>query len=1247
MGRSRDRRDDDRYTRDRRDDRDNHRGAGSRGRDVRRRRSRSPSRDLTRTQRRYDDRGDNRRRDRSYDRYDDRRGSLRERSRDRKRSRDNSPVRDRRHDRERYRDDRDYDDRDRKRARRDEDSPRHSRRDDSRDRKSARPSSARSNEVCPLHPYCPIRAMLNKQSPAALSVEQQAEEGKKKKLAKVEAWKKKLAAEGRIKTGINGATSQQATTSTASPEAGSPGTASQPTTDPNSPAPPNEGEKPASPAPYAGKFDPKAVAKRASERASDKMEKRKSKLGDDVFIPKSANDTSNVNGAKLADNSKVAPTSRVNGVSFPAVQSVSKMLTNSTGTSKPTAADAKITGFGLNKASADKQEKSGAVKAAAPLDEEEEVERKLEKLPDMPTETDSGDAALANEADDQDEGDDIRSDEEEAEAAREAALKRAEEAQAEQQDVAMTNGEDTAPAPAEPETTTAANDADKMDEDEEVDPLDAFMNDLEKPEQDDMPNLAIGKGRKNERQVFNSDDEAGLDAVGNGADDLLAIAAKRKKKEIPTVNHGKMQYEPFRKNFYSESIELSEMTPEDVEALRADLDNIKCRGVDVPKPIVKWSQGGFGAQILDVIREQKFERPTSIQSQALPAVMSGRDVIGVAKTGSGKTVAFILPMFRHIKDQRPLENMDGPIGLILAPTRELATQIHRDCKPYLKTLNLRAVCAYGGAPIKDQIAELKRGAEVVVCTPGRFIDLLAANSGRVTNLRRVTYVVLDEADRMFDMGFEPQITKILNNIRPQRQTVLFSATFPKSMEALARKALTKPIEITVGGRSVVAPEITQVIEVRTEDTKFRRLLELLGKLHDEDEDARSLIFVERQETADSMLKDLLKKGYPSVSIHGGREQIDRDQAISDFKAGIFPVMIATSVAARGLDVKQLKLVVNFDSPNHGEDYVHRCGRTGRAGNTGTAVTFVTPEQDRFAPFLIKALSDSKHEIPEDLEKLLAAHEEKVKSGNAKKIGSGFGGKGIERLDAARDAERAAQRKQYKTGDEPDEEEETADKEKDAKENKVNELLAKATGGVKAQDAPPEQQPAAAAPVIPTALTDHLNNAMKVQKAEKPPAVESNDPLAKVSAAVANINNRLGARGKFDPSDKSQMQMRHTGATRPGVPIDNRGPDAGAFHATLEINDFPQKARWGVTNRTNVAKILEATGTSITTKGNYYAPGKEPETGGQPKLYILVEGDTEVVVENAMKELTRLLREGTIAALDAESRAPAGGRYSVV
>jgi ATP-dependent RNA helicase DDX46/PRP5 len=484
-------------------------------------------------------------------------------------------------------------------------------------------------------------------------------------------------------------------------------------------------------------------------------------------------------------------------------------------------------------------------------------------------------------------------------------------------------------------------------------------------------------------------------------------------------------------------------------------------------------------------------------------------------------VAYLLPMFRHIKDQPPLDKLDGPIGLVLAPTRELATQIHRDCKPYAKALGLRAVCAYGGAPIKDQIAELKRGAEIVVCTPGRMIDLLAANSGRVTNLRRVTYTVLDEADRMYDMGFEPQISKILKNIRPDRQTVLFSATFPKKMEALATKALDNPLQIVVGGRSVVADEITQIIEVRPEETKFRRVLQLLGELIENDEGARCLIFVERQETADKLLVDIIKRGYPCVSIHGGREQLDRDTAIDDFKAGAVPVMVATSVAARGLDVKQLKLVINYDSPNHIEDYVHRAGRTGRAGNLGTAVTMVTPEQDRFAEFLIRALKDSKREVPDELIKLEAQHRENVKAGNAKKAGSGFGGHGIERLEAARAADRARVKSQYKTGDEGEEDEEEGKKDEktDQKQSEIDKMVAKAAGQVKDRDAKPEEPPAAEEKsLLPQALADHLNSAMRVEKRVVPPpsdnkpTARANDPLARVNAAAASINSRLGAKG---------------------------------------------------------------------------------------------------------------------------------------
>ncbi|KAL4879511.1 hypothetical protein BJY04DRAFT_93609 [Aspergillus karnatakaensis] len=1140
------------------------------------RRSRSPERRYRERERERDrDRDSYRRRDRSLDRRDHRDDDgyrRRDRSRDRRRSRDRDHDRDyrrrsRSRDRE-YRSRRD-DSRDRPRRRTDDsaDLKHKSRRDDSRDR--ARGSEPKSRDIS--KPSTPTRA-------APTEDEKRAE-----RLAKLEAWKQKQAAEKERKEkeaaaagGAKNILEEIDKKSGFSPAVSSP----------QSPATHGVDTTPAT---YAGKFDPKAIAKNAAQAPA-----ASSVLGDDVAVP-SAKSVGSQLTAKVQANK---PPSSATSASLKAKGNVGR--------------------FGLGTKQVADTEKSAATKTLG-FGEEESTKRKLERLPTPPLEDADGNKGLDAIANNGDEDDDVdmqdgETEEEAAAAARAAAERREERLQNGNIATQEINGDTSSK-----EEVSDEMEVDAQEEAEEVDPLDAFMSGLADTA---PPKKKFGTtfSKKQEPEaLFGDDNDLGMTAVGEGdAEDFLAIANKaKKKKDIPTVNHAKVEYESFRRKFYTEPSDLAQMSEEEAASLRLELDGIKVRGLDVPKPVQKWSQCGLGIQTLDVVEKLGFEGLTSIQAQAIPAIMSGRDVIGVAKTGSGKTMAFLIPMFRHIRDQRPLDNMEGPVGLIMTPTRELATQIHKDCKPFLKALGLRAVCAYGGAPIKDQIAELKRGAEIIVCTPGRIIDLLAANAGRVTNLRRVTYVVLDEADRMFDMGFEPQVMKILNNVRPDRQTVLFSATFPRNMEALARKTLTKPIEIVVGGRSVVAPEITQIVEVCNEDKKFIRLLELLGNLYstDENEDARSLIFVDRQEAADNLLRELMRKGYPCMSIHGGKDQIDRDSTIEDFKAGIFPVLIATSVAARGLDVKQLKLVVNYDAPNHLEDYVHRAGRTGRAGNTGTAVTFLTEDQERYAVDIAKALKQSGQQVPEPVQSLVDAFLEKVKAGKEKAGNLGFGGKGLERLDQERDAARMRERRTYKTGEEGEDEEEKEEKNEEAEER-----FNKAISSVQSASTP--------LPGVPKGID--LDGKITVHKREIDPNAPNN-PLDKVGSAVADIHARLS----------------RAGVMRSGVPIDNRGPDAGAFHATLEINDFPQKARWAVTNRTNVAKILEATGTSITTKGSFYATGKEPGPGENPKLYILVEGETELSVTNAMRELMRLLKEGTIAAADSEARAPASGRYNVV
>ena len=258
---------------------------------------------------------------------------------------------------------------------------------------------------------------------------------------------------------------------------------------------------------------------------------------------------------------------------------------------------------------------------------------------------------------------------------------------------------------------------------------------------------------------------------------------------------------------------------------------MKSRGRNYPRPVFTWAQCGLTEKILHVINKLGYAKPFPIQSQAIPTVMSGREVIAVAKTGSGKTLAYLLPLFRHI----------------LAPARELVAQIYNEASKFCKVLGIRITAVYGGTSMTEQINSLKRGSEIIVCTPGRMIDILCLNQGRLVGLRRVSYVVLDEADRMLDMGFEPQITTILQNARPDRQLVMFSATFPTHVENLARKMLKKPVMIVVGGRTEVAAEVSQTIEVRTKEQKFPRLLQILGEWYDR---GLILVFVDKQQKAD-------------------------------------------------------------------------------------------------------------------------------------------------------------------------------------------------------------------------------------------------------------------------------------------------------------------------------------------------------------------------------------------------------------
>ncbi|KAJ5968895.1 hypothetical protein N7501_005143 [Penicillium viridicatum] len=414
----------------------------------------------------------------------------------------------------------------------------------------------------------------------------------------------------------------------------------------------------------------------------------------------------------------------------------------------------------------------------------------------------------------------------------------------------------------------------------------------------------------------------------------------------------------FEKSFYKEHPDVTARSEEDVQAFRKSKE-MAIQGTNVPRPVETFDEAGFPAYVLSEVKAQGFDAPTAIQSQGWPMALSGRDVVGIAETGSGKTLSYCLPAIVHINAQPLLAPGDGPIVLVLAPTRELAVQIQAEITKFGKSSRIRNTCVYGGVPKGPQIRDLSRGVEVCIATPGRLIDMLEA--GR-TNLRRVTYLVLDEADRMLDMGFEPQIRKIIGQIRPDRQTCMWSATWPKDVRQLASDFLSDYIQVNVGSTDLSANHrITQIVEVVSDFEKRDKMIKHLEKIM-EDRSNKCIIFTGTKRVADEITRFLRQDGWPALSIHGDKQQNERDWVLNEFKQGKSPIMVATDVASRGIDVRDITHVLNYDYPNNSEDYVHRIGRTARAGAKGTAITFFTTDNSKQARDLITILTEAKQQI---------------------------------------------------------------------------------------------------------------------------------------------------------------------------------------------------------------------------------------------------------------------------------------------
>ncbi|KAG7463131.1 ATP-dependent RNA helicase DDX3X isoform X6 [Solea senegalensis] len=450
---------------------------------------------------------------------------------------------------------------------------------------------------------------------------------------------------------------------------------------------------------------------------------------------------------------------------------------------------------------------------------------------------------------------------------------------------------------------------------------------------------------------------------------------------------------------------------------------VEATGNKCPPHIESFHDVEMGEIIMGNIDLSRYTRPTPVQKYAIPIIKAKRDLMACAQTGSGKTAAFLLPVLSQIYTEGPGDALQAakgggqdngrygrrkqyPISLVLAPTRELALQIYDEARKFAYRSHVRPCVVYGGADIGQQIRELERGCHLLVATPGRLVDMM--ERGKI-GLEYCNYLVLDEADRMLDMGFEPQIRRIVeqDTMPPKgiRHTMMFSATFPKEIQILARDFLEDYIFLAVGRVGSTSENITQKVVWVEEPDKRSFLLDLLNatviptEVQDNvteppekpGKDSLTLVFVETKKGADALEDFLYCEGYACTSIHGDRSQRDREEALHQFRSGRSPILVATAVAARGLDISNVKHVINFDLPSDIEEYVHRIGRTGRVGNLGLATSFFNDKNSNITKDLLDILGEAKQEVPSWLESLAYDHQHKSSGrGRSKRFSGGFG-----------------------------------------------------------------------------------------------------------------------------------------------------------------------------------------------------------------------------------------------------------------
>ncbi|KAG5527228.1 hypothetical protein RHGRI_028209 [Rhododendron griersonianum] len=446
-----------------------------------------------------------------------------------------------------------------------------------------------------------------------------------------------------------------------------------------------------------------------------------------------------------------------------------------------------------------------------------------------------------------------------------------------------------------------------------------------------------------------SDDGDRNSRASNGASQLASGTTNYQSGKVDSVNGGNESAESYRRRH--------EITVTMVFLVNSH------QGNNVPAPFTSFDATGLPSELLREVRQAGFSSPTPIQAQSWPIALQNLDIVAVAKTGSGKTLGYLIPGFFHLKRRRNNPQM-GPTVLVLSPTRELATQIQDEAVKFGKSSQISCTCLYGGAPKGPQLSQLSRGADIVVATPGRLNDILEMKK---VSLHQVSYLVLDEADRMLDMGFEPQIRKIVKEVPTKRQTLMYTATWPKEVRKIAADLLVNPVQVNIGNvdELVANKSITQYVEVLPHMEKHRRLEQILQS---QEPGSKIIIFCSTKKMCDQLSRNLTRQ-FGAAAIHGDKSQADRDMVLSQFRSGRCPVLVATDVAARGLDVKDIRVVVNYDFPTGVEDYVHRIGRTGRAGATGEAYTFFGDQDAKHASDLIKILEGANQNVPAELREM--------------------------------------------------------------------------------------------------------------------------------------------------------------------------------------------------------------------------------------------------------------------------------------